>query len=262
MPETIRLERLREHLPPKDWRLLSVIAGLLLWEGIGRIMGRIFFAPLSMTLETWFGLIVSGKLPMALAGSVQHMLIGYIVGVGLAIPLGLLMGQSKIIRWAVNPYIDMLYATPTIAYLPLVIVWFGLGFNARVFFVFIFCFFEVLINTYQGVSELDDKYFQVGKSFGLSWWGFQRKIFFPSTLPFIFAGFRLGIGRAVRGMISAEIFLAVVYLGALLTSEGSTLDTSQQLAIIGTVALMGVVGQSLVKQIEKRAVPWAKGGGI
>jgi ABC-type nitrate/sulfonate/bicarbonate transport system permease component len=254
--------RLREHLPPSDWRLVSVIAGLLLWEVIGRIVGRIFFAPLSLVVQTWADLILSGALPQAVAGSLQHMFIGYFVGVGLAIPLGLLMGQSKIIRWIVNPYIDALYATPTIAYLPLIIVWFGLGFNARVFFVFIFCFFEVLINTYQGISELNESYFDVGTSFDLSWWQFQRNIFFPATLPYIFAGFRLGIGRAVRGMISAEIFLAVVYLGELLTSQGATLNTAQQLAIIGTVALMGVIGQMIVKRIEQRAIPWAKGGAI
>lgn len=254
--------QLREHLPPNDWRITSVIAGLLLWEAVGRRVGRVFFAPFSLAVQKWIELVVSGELLAAIAGSVQHMFIGYAFGVGLAIPLGLLMGQSKIIRWIVNPYIDALYATPTIAYLPLVIVWFGLGFKARVFFVFIFCFFEVLINTYQGISELSDSHFQVGKSFDLSWWQFQRNIFFPSTLPYIFAGFRLGIGRAVRGMISAEIFLAVVYLGELLTSQGATLDTAQQLAIIGTVAMMGVVGQIIVQRIETRAIPWAKGGGF
>lgn len=241
------------------YSVLSVIVALTFWHFMATTQDIILASPVD-AFDSWMEMTFSGTLPSTLLKSFEHMLLGYAIGVGTAIPLGILMGQSKIIRWAVNPFIDAVYATPTVAYVPLVIVWLGLGFEARVFLVFIFCFFEVLINTYQGVSSIDDSYFDVAKSFGVSWWERQRKVFFPASLPFIFTGLRIGIGRAVRGMIVAELFLAVVNLGALLEKAASEYNTADQLAIIATITLAGLVLQNGIERLEKRALPWRSFG--
>lgn len=236
--------------------VLSVIAGLLVWEYVGRAVGEVLLAPPSDVVVTWTEMVLDGTLPTALMASMEHMFLGYFIAAFTAIPLGFLMGRSKIVRWAVNPYVDAVYATPTVAYIPLIIVWFGLQFEARVFMVFMFCFFEMLIDTQQGIESVSDQYLDVGTSFDLSWWETQRKVLLPASLPYVFTGLRIGVGRAVRGMIVAELFLAVVNLGALLESAGGSFDTSVQLAVIVTISVMGVVFQSAVQGVERWAIPW------
>lgn len=242
--------------PGRALNVLSIIAGILLWEYVGRSVGQVLLAPPTDVVVTWVDLVVNGTLPTALLSSMEHMFLGYAIAAVTAIPLGFLMGRSKIVRWAVNPYVDAVYATPTVAYLPLIIVWFGLQFKARVFMVFMFCFFEMLIDTQQGIESVSEQYLDVAKSFDLSWWEKQRKVLLPASLPYVFTGLRIGVGRAVRGMIVAELFLAVVNLGALLESAGGSFDTSLQLAVIVTISVMGVVFQSSVQMFERWAIPW------
>lgn len=236
--------------------ILSVIGVIILWEMAADVYGTVIIPPPTDVAATWYEMTIDGTIPTALYNSLQHMLVGYMIAIGLAIPLGLVMGRSEIVRWMINPYIDALYATPAVAFIPLVIVWFGLGFQGRVFLVFFFCFFEILMDTYEGVHSISQDLMDVGESFDLSWFHRQRMILLPASLPYIFAGLRLGIGRAVRAMIVAEIFLAIVNLGELLEMAGATLDTSTQLAVIVTITIFGVIAQSTLKAIEHRAIPW------
>lgn len=237
------------------YSLASIAALVLLWEAVSRSRRLLLGSPVETALA-WIDLTRTGVLPVALLDSLQHMLLGYALAVVLAVPIGLAMGRSKVFRWMVDPYVDALYATPMIAYVPLIIVWFGLGFRARVFVVFTFCFFEILVITYQGALAIDPEYYLVGRSFDLSWWERQRRILLPASLPFVYSGLRIGIGRAVRGMIVAELFLAVVNLGALLERAAGDFDTATQIAVILTVTVLGVGLQKIVLLLESALVPW------
>lgn len=237
------------------YSLASVAALVLLWEAVSRSRRLLLGSPVETALA-WVELTRTGVLPAALLDSLQHMLLGYALAVVLAVPIGLAMGRSKVFRWMVDPYVDALYATPMIAYVPLIIVWFGLGFHARVFVVFTFCFFEILVITFQGALAIDPEYYLVGRSFDLSWWERQRRILLPASLPFVYSGLRIGIGRAVRGMIVAELFLAVVNLGALLERAAGDFDTATQIAVILTVTVLGVGLQKVVLLVESALVPW------
>lgn len=236
--------------------VLSIIVGVVLWEYGAEAFGILLLAPPSRVATALVDLIVSLELPRALVGSLQALLAGYFLAASIAIPLGFLIAQSKIALWALDPYIDAIYTAPPIVYLPLVVVWFGLGFQARVFFVFIFAFFEILLNTYQGITTIKDDYLATSRSFGASWWQTQSRVILPASVPFIFTGLRLGIGRAVRGVIVAELFLRLVNLGRLLQSSSAVLDTSIQFAVIITIAVMGVALQQMVLEIRKVVAPW------
>lgn len=239
----------------QTYTLLSLVALLAVWSYAAATQDVMLASP-SEVLFAWVELVESGELPASLARSLKHMFLGYALAIAVGVPLGFLMGRSKVIRWAVNPYVDAIYATPTIAYVPLIIVWLGLGLRARIFVVFIFSFFEILLNTYEGAKSVDEKYLDVGRSFGLGWIDRQSKILLPAALPNVFTGLRIGIGRAVRGMIVAELFLAVVNLGSLLEVAASQFDTATQLAIIFTITLVGVVFQNAVLLVERTVVPW------
>lgn len=225
------------------------------WWSITHVHDGLFPTP-AETLAAWVAVVADGTLPAALAFSLQHFALGYLLGVGTAVPLAILLSHSRILRWMLNPYLDAAYATPAIAYLPLIIVWLGLWFGARVFVVATFCFFEVLVVTHSGLMSVDSDYDDVGRAFGLSWWDRQRRIFLPAALPHVFAGLRIGVGRAVRGMVVAELFLAVVGTGAVLEFAGSRFDIATQLAVVLTVTALGVGLQRLVQAVERRAVPW------
>lgn len=237
---------------------LSVLAGLLVWQAIGTgvIEFPVTFAPPTEVAVEWVELVRSGELPTAMYHSLQHMLTGYVIAALVAIPLGFLMARSQIVEWAVNPFIDAGYSTPAIAYIPLIIVWFGLHFEARVFMVFTMCFFEILINTHQGISSIAEDYIDVAKSFDATWLELQWKVLLPASLPHIFAGLRLGAGRAVRAMIVAELFLAIVNLGALLEAAGRTYETDQMIAVIVSITVVGVLFQQLVVYAEHKVIPW------
>lgn len=257
--QSSRLEQFREMVN-SGWLLgiLSVFGGLLVWQAIGTgvISTSVAIAPPTDVAVEWYTLVTTGTLVSAWFSSLQAMFLGFFIATGTAIPLGFLMARSQIVEWALNPFVDALYATPPIAYIPLIIVWFGLHFDGRVFIVFASCFFEMLINTHQGIGSINEDYLDVGRSFGASWWEQQRNVLFPATLPHIFAGLRLGAGRAVRGMIIAELFLALVNLGALLEEAGRTYQTDVQLAVIITITATGVIFQQLVVRAEHWAIPW------
>lgn len=235
---------------------VSIPIGLAIWEYAGRELWPIMLAPPTEVFAAWIDLVLSGRLPNALVHSFEHMLLGYFIAVATAIPLGILLGRSTYVRWALSPFVDAIYATPSVAYIPLIIVWFGLQFKARVFIVFIMCFFEILIDTQQGIRSMNQNYLDVGTSFDMSWFDTQRKILLPASLPYVFTGLRLGIGRAVRAMIVAEIFLAIVNLGAILENAGVRFQTDVQLAVVVTISVIGVVMQGIVTGTERVVIPW------
>lgn len=247
------------NVPISTGRILnvvSVVLGIVIWEWTSRSLSGLLLAPPTAIVQSWINMTLTGELPTALLGSLQHMLLGYFLAAATAVPLGFAMGRSEPVRVFFDPYIDAIYSTPVVAYLPLIIAWFGLKFKARVFLVFMFCFFEILINVQEGVSSIDTEYIDVGKSFGLSWLELQRNVLLPASLPHVFAGLNLGIGRAVRGMIVAELFLALVNLGDILVGSAATFNTSVQLAVVLTVTLTGVVAQGLVSIVEQQTIPW------
>lgn len=253
------IEQLIERAPTgRALSALSVIVGLLVWQGIGMgiIQIPISFAPPTDVAVEWVEIVLNGELPSAMYHSLHHMAAGYVIAAFVAIPLGFFMARSQVIEWAVNPFIDAGYSTPAIAYIPLIIVWFGLHFEARVFMVFTMCFFEMLINTHQGISSIAEDYIDVADSFDASWLQLQRKVLLPASLPHIFAGLRLGAGRAVRAMIVAELFLAIVNLGAMLEAAGRTYETDQMIAVIISITIVGVLFQQLVVYTEHKVIPW------
>lgn len=240
------------------YTVLSFALGLGIWEAVVFLAPNLVtLAPPSAAAEQLLILVRGPDLWAAWLVSIQHMFAGYFLALGIAIPLGFLMARVEWVRWAVNPFVDALYSTPSLVFIPLIIVWFGLFFYARVAMVFLTCFFEVLISTMTGVSSIDEEYLDVAKSFELSWWDRQRKVLFPASLPHLFTGLHLGAGRAVRGMIIAEIFLALVGLGGLLEEAGQSYATDEQLAIIVFITLTGIALQKLVLFAEELVIPWS-----
>jgi ABC-type nitrate/sulfonate/bicarbonate transport system permease component len=170
--------------------------------------------------------------------------------------LGVVMGRFSIVEWAADIYVNALYSTPMVAVVPLIVLWFGFKVPAKVIIVFLFMVFPVLLNTYEGVKNVDRNLQEVARSFCSSESQLWRHLIIPSAVPFIVAGVRLAIGRGLVGMIVAEFYTSVTGLGYMIVRYANALETDKLFVPIVVVMILGVGLLSLAKWVEGRIAPW------
>src|ERR1051325_8470573 len=210
---------------PNLIRAASVLVFLVVWEIYGRRTDPILFTyPTAVAVAFW-KLLVSGELIRQVFVSLSALAAGFFASLILGVVLGLAMGRSRLAEAILTPHINSLYAMPQVALTPLLMIWLGLGFGVKVAVVFLFAFFPILINTASGAKNVSASMVEVGRAYLASPGQITGKIVFPAALPFIMAGIRISIGRALVGMIVAELFTAITGLGAMLTLYGNIFET-------------------------------------
>jgi NitT/TauT family transport system permease protein len=170
--------------------------------------------------------------------------------------VGVIVGRSSLVEWATNIYISALYSMPMVAVVPLIVLWFGFKVFAKVIIVFLFMVFPILINTYQGVKDVNRNLLEVARSFCSTESQLWRHVIIPSAIPFIVAGVRLAIGRGLVGMIVAEFYTSITGLGYMIVRYANAFETDKLFVPIVVVMAMGVGLMGLVKWIETRIAPW------
>ena len=181
---------------------------LVFWEIFGRHINPIFGSYPSAIFAAFLELVRNGKLAGALVQSLQPFVVGYGLAIVVGVPLGLVIGRFWIVEAALGIYVTGGYAMPLVALVPLLILWFGLGFAVKAAVIFLMAIFPICINTWLGVKSVPKTLIDVGKSLVASDAVILRRIVLPATLPYIMAGIRLAVGRAVVGMVIAEFFTA------------------------------------------------------
>ena len=234
----------------------TFIIFIVFWEILGHLTNPVLFAPLSRVISEYPELISSGKLPKAMLTTISAMLLGYFTASVTGILFGLWWGRSRFLQDIVEPYLNALYALPRVALIPLVIVWIGIGFWGRFFIIFYGTVFDTMINTYTGVRSTEKTLLEVGKSFGANERNLILHIIIPYSVPFIMAGLRLGLGRALVGVIVAEMFLQMVGMGGLILVFGETHRIASMLAVVILLSIMGILFTELIKKIERIVAPW------
>lgn len=237
-------------------RLASIVVMLTLWEVLGRQVNPLFMAYPSDIVHAGYGMIMSGELLKAFLESMKTLTLGFIFACVVGVVLGLLIGRYRYVDAATDWLVNALYATPLVAITPLVILWFGLGFSAKLFIVFILAVFPVLINTASGVRNVASQLVDVGTAFAATERQIFAKIILPAALPFMMTGIRLGIGRAIIGMVVAEFFTAINGLGALIIKYGNQFETAAMFVPILCLMLMGVVYTTIALRFEYWVAPW------
>jgi len=237
-------------------RLVSIVVTLLAWEVIGRRINPLFMSYPTAIIRAGLVMVQNGELFGALASSLRTLLVGFVSASVIGISVGLLIGRYKTFDAATDWLVNALYATPLIAVIPLVILWFGLGDAAKLFIVTILAVFPVLINTASGVRNVPRVLIDVGTAFAANERQVFLKIILPAVLPFIMTGLRLGIGRAIIGMVAAEFFTAITGLGALIVKYGNQYDTASMFVPILILMFLGVALTSLVRRAEEMFAPW------
>jgi len=237
-------------------RLLSLFVVLALWEFYGRRVNPILFTYPVAIIRAFIGLVASGELQSYMIDSLLVLLYASILSVVIGVFLGVVMGRFTLVEWAADIYINALYSMPMVAMVPLIVLWFGFKVPAKVIIVFLFMVFPILINTYQGVKDVDRNLQEVAHSFCSSEGQLWRHLIIPSAIPFIVVGVRLAIGRGLVGMIVAEFYTSVTGLGYMIVRYANALETDKLFVPIVVVMLLGVGLMGLAKWAEGRIAPW------
>lgn len=234
----------------------SLIVVLAFWEFFGRKIDPIFGSyPSAIALAFW-KLLKTGELLEATWLSLQAFLAGYVLAVVVGVPLGLVIGRSRVVEAAIGVYVIVGYAMPLVALVPLLVLWFGLGFAVKVAVVFLMCAFPICINTWLGVRETPKALIEVGRSFVAPNAVILWRIVLPATLPYITAGLKLAIGRGVVAMIIAEFFTAISGLGGIIVNAGNSFDTATMFVPIILLMIIAWLLNWLMEAAEKRLAPW------
>ena len=237
-------------------RLVSIVCVVGAWEIFGRRINPLFMSYPTAVLKAAAVMIGSGELLAALESSLLTLVMGFAIASVIGIVLGLLIGRYKFVDAATDWIVNALYATPLVALIPLVILWFGLGDAAKLFIVSILAVFPVLINTAAGVRNVPRALIDVGTAFAANERQTFVKIIIPAVIPYVMTGLRLGIGRSIIGMVVAEFFTAITGLGALIVKYGNQYDTASMFVPIFILMLLGILLTSLVRRAEDMCAPW------
>jgi ABC-type nitrate/sulfonate/bicarbonate transport system permease component len=237
-------------------RLLSVLVLLVVWEFYGRRVNPILFTYPSAIIRAFIGLVTSGELQSYMRESLLVLLYASILSVIVGVFLGVVMGRFSMVEWATDIYVSALYSMPMVAMVPLIVLWFGFKVPAKVIIVFLFMVFPILLNTYQGVKDVDRNLQEVARSFCSSEGQLWRHLIIPSAIPFIVVGVRLAIGRGLVGMIVAEFYTSVTGLGYMIVRYANAFETDKLFVPIVVVMVLGVGLMWLAKWIETRIAPW------
>lgn len=242
-------------------QVLLVVVTLLTWEYAGRRLGTFFLAPPTSLVSAFVEMLTTGELVAALLDSLESLLLGFGLAVVTGIPLGFLMGWYGPVGRTLNPFVSAAYVVPTAALVPVFIIWFGLGLTSRVVTVLLFCVFEIVISTYTGVRNVDGTIVDAARAFGAS----RRQLFVDvvsrASLPYIFAGLRMGAARAVKGMVVAELLFAVTGLGGVIQTAANYYRTDKVFALVIVLAALGVAISAGMQWLERRVTPWQQSRG-
>jgi len=241
------------------YRYGFVIVILALWEMLGPLVNPILFSYPSKIAVAFFELtFVTGELPYYAWESLQVLFYGLICAILVGVPLAVLMARFRRLDWALDLPINALYATPTVALVPLLVLWFGIYMQAKIVVVFLFAVFPILINTYQGVRECDKNMLEVARSFRATEWQMWRDVLLPFAVPYIAAGVRLAIGRGLVGMVIAEFYTTISGLGFMISRYANIFETDKTFVPVLLLMILGVSLTAGLKRIERRIAPWSR----
>ncbi len=234
-------------------------AFILIWEVLSLVGGwppEVFPTPWQ-ALKTLAEMIADGTLLRHTVASLFRVTLGFYLAVLLGIPLGILLGRWKWGQVALNPVIQFLRPISPLAWIPLTMLWFGIGDKPAVFLIFLSSFFPLLVSTIGAMSHIKTTYFQVAANFNLSQFETILKIIFPSILPALLPALRISMGIAWMVVVAAEMIAVKSGLGFLILDARNALRMDLVINAMGVIGLIGIALDRVISQIAKiKSVSW------
>jgi ABC-type nitrate/sulfonate/bicarbonate transport system permease component len=237
-------------------QLGSLLLMLGAWQIVGSRIDPILFTTPSAVALAAIEMIGSGELWTYLWPSLIVLAVGLAIASLAGIACGLLLARFWVFDVALGPYITFLYATPAVALVPIIVLWAGFQFTAKIIVLFLFAFFPIVINTHQGVKTVSPELLEVGRAFRCSERQLWVNIVLPAALPFIVAGLRLAVGRGLIGMVLADLYTAISGIGYLIVRSASIYRVDKMFVPIMVLGLLGVSLTALIRLLESRLAPW------
>jgi ABC-type nitrate/sulfonate/bicarbonate transport system permease component len=245
-------------------RLILGICGILMvlipWEilvRLGVVKAVLISSPTSVA-ATFIREMQRGTLWDDIAATLLVWVLGFSIASVVGILLGLIAGWYRRASLIAQPWLQVLYAAPDLAFVPIFILWFGLGLVFKVWVVFLGVIFFVTLNTIAGVHATEGRFLAVAKTFGASRTMTFRTIVLPGSLPYIMTGLRQASGRAIVGVVGAEFISSNQGLGFVISVSGQTLNTSRVMVGIILLATFGIVTSEILGRIERRFEVWRR----
>jgi len=201
-------------------------------------------------------LLSTGQLEQDIWMSTQRVLVGVVLGIFVAVPVGFLIGWYKNLRTFLDPLINFFRALPPIALIPLVIIYFGIGELAKVIILFYASFFAGVIVMYEGVAQISPIFIRVAKTLGASEWEIFRKVIIPLTMPHILTALRVALGVAWATLVASELVAAQKWLGALIQSAGAYFQMDVIYVGIISIGFIALMMDFLLRQVGTSLVKW------
>ena len=233
--------------------VVTLIGFLAVWEIAGRLTNPIFFAPVSDVLREFWNALVDprGQLLHGLVETLGILVPGFAIASLLGVALGLLMGRSNFAYQALDPYVTILYNIPRIALIPILLLWMGVGDLLKTTIVVLAAIFPVSVNTMVGVRDVSAQFTEPARAMQASERQLLWKVILPATFPFITAGIKLALGRALTTVIVAEFFVSVSGLGGVLHAASSSYQMARMFAPVIILAAMGILMDAALTYLER-----------
>lgn len=249
------------RIEPAFLGVSGIVVLLLLWQAVPYLVTmkagtRLFFTPPSEVAATLWDLFATGTIWAPLGVSAAGFAVGLAIAIAVGLPLGILIGRSETFNALFEPFVTAFNATPRLVFLPIVLLWFGLGLWSKVVIVAFGAFFPLLINTHEGIRNTDKLLINVVRSFGAKEWDIIRLVVVPNALPYIITGLRLAIGRAVLGVVVAEFFGSNEGLGVMMVQAASQYKVNIVFAGMIVFMALSLAMTGVVKMLENRLGRW------
>jgi len=250
-PRLIKIKHLFQYLG------LSVVI-LAAWQALYWLgyIKPLILPPPSRVAMTFLDLLKSGEMARHVGISVLRVLEGFGIAAVLGIGLGIAIGLSRTLDRLTDLIIQVVKPIPPIAWIPLAILWFGIGEESKVYIIFLGAFFPIIINTIDGIRQTDHKYVEVARILEVPRWNFVRKVVIPGAFPAIMTGIRVGLMVAWMCVVAAELIAASSGIGYLIMDARQLSQSDVVLVGMITIGIIGKLMDSIIKRLEKRLIVW------
>lgn len=237
-------------------QVLTLVVFLLGWEIYADVRGGLLLPTFSETAVAFVDLMGEPRFWRAMYVSNQALVIGFLVAVGVGVPVGIVLGRFRTLERLSDVWLNILLVTPMAAIIPLLIMSVGFGLLSRVILVTVFSIVMVIVNVRVGVRQVDPALIEMARSFGARERQVWRRVLLPAALPSIMTGIRLGLGRAVTGMVIVELLMVSVGVGGLILEFRGLFKAPQLYATIVAILVEALVLIAVARWAERKATPW------
>ncbi|MFV0493355.1 MAG: ABC transporter permease [Pseudorhodobacter sp.] len=248
-----------ERIPTATFGAISFALGIGLWWLVTASGVSDLPTPGAVAIRM-IELAANGQLLTDTLASLRRVLIGFILGVAIAVPIGFLMGWYGLARALMEPWIQFFRVIPPLAIIPLAIVTLGIDETPKIFVIFLASFLSSVVATYQGVTNVDRTYINAARVLGASDWVIFRSVVVPASTPFILVGFRIGLGSAWATVVAAELIAAQSGLGFRMQQAQLYYDLPTIFVSLVAIGVLGLIMDRIVMRTDEYLTRWQEKG--